>query len=935
MANGKSKEYEIAFKLGAELESSFKKSFGNATESIQNLEKELRDISKSNAFGKMDREVRGFSDSLKGLDQETRTFGDTLRRVAEYTGAFAIVSTAADSFTNIAGSMFDMEDSMRQIQAATGTSSEEMKEIQESVQELYDLGLGENFNDLAAAITTTKQVTKQEGDALQEITKDAIVFRDVFGEDVSESVKAVDTMMRNFGITSEESFNLLTQGAQRGLNKSDELLDTANEYASQFASLGFTANQMFDIFAAGLESGAFNLDKVGDAVKEFNIRSKDMSETSIEAYEALGLSAEEMSETFAKGGTAAQTAFRQIIQAISEVEDPVQQNMIGVGLFGTMFEDLEKDVIAAMGTARSQFDMTRDTMQEVANVKYDTTLRDFQELGREFVTDVAIPIGKDLLPTLQRLAEWTKENKDIVEFLALATPAAMVGKNVIPIVKGFGKIDDVALKAAAGAATASRSLGMFGSALAFFTNPVGLAVGAVGALTLGVMAYKKHQEEARQALINMGEDLQEASQQHAEVADRAKETNDLVWEYEQLYDIVHNNTDANKDLTYQKERLADITERLKDMYPEIITQYDIENDKLIEKTGLLKQEADAKEALAKLDMEKEVAEGIRDLSDLEDEIKSLQEQTSELEKQKDALDKAIPAFTEYQAKFERIMQMEPSDDRTAKLEELREKINEIGETVGYHFNNNAQMFTLDDVIGELRDDQIETIERFMTKIEELGEANSSYEELYKAQKEIIELDLGATLDEQAKKYQNLSDEEKRRFDSAIEDIMKLHQEMDLLPTEKRIDLEVIWKQSGQVPQDVDLSDSKLLTPNFPDPSSLQDITSGLNGYAEGGIVNHPELAWIGEGGWPEIVLPMNDSPRSQALLDTANRMMGRDGGGSPVINVSFSPHYTISGGSSSDIQRQVDESARKSYDEWKRHMEQFFREERRLNFHHG
>ena len=66
-------------------------------------------------------------------------------------------------------------------------------------------------------------------------------------------------MMKNFGISSTQAYNLMAQGAQKGLNKSDELIDSANEYAPYFATLGFNANEMFDVFSTGLKNGAFNL----------------------------------------------------------------------------------------------------------------------------------------------------------------------------------------------------------------------------------------------------------------------------------------------------------------------------------------------------------------------------------------------------------------------------------------------------------------------------------------------------------------------------------------------------------------------------------------------------------------------------------------------------------------------------------------------------
>ncbi|ELK38882.1 minor tail protein, partial [Brevibacillus agri BAB-2500] len=128
-------------------------------------------------------------------------------------------------------------------------------------------------------------------------TRNALLLRDAFGFEINESVKGADTMMKQFGITSDQAFSLIAQGAQKGLDKSGDLLDTANEYSNQFKSLGFTATEMFDTLAAGSQNGAFNLDKVGDAVKEFNIRSKDGSKTTIQAFEMLGLNADKMMHT--------------------------------------------------------------------------------------------------------------------------------------------------------------------------------------------------------------------------------------------------------------------------------------------------------------------------------------------------------------------------------------------------------------------------------------------------------------------------------------------------------------------------------------------------------------------------------------------------------------------------------------------------------------
>lgn len=354
-------------------------------------------------FSKAVEKARG---GIGRLATSVGEFGKVVSRVAQYTGAFALVTGVTDAIGNITGSIVGFQDSMAQLRASTGATVQDMQELSESAKNLYNQNLGESWDDVAHSLSLVKQVTQQTGEELELTTKHAMVYRDVFGEDIRESIKAADTMMINFGISSEQAFNLLAQGAQKGLNKSDELLDTANEYAPYFAALGFTANQMFDTFSAGLEAGAFNLDKVGDAVKEFNIRVKDDSKSTNEAFTALGFNAQEMAQTFARGGPAAQKAFTQVVDALSKVQDPVKKNVIGVQLFGTMFEDLEKDVVAAMGSARSQFDMTKNTMDEITKIKYDTVSKSIQRIGRQIMTGLIMPIGDLFLPVLQKFSGW-------------------------------------------------------------------------------------------------------------------------------------------------------------------------------------------------------------------------------------------------------------------------------------------------------------------------------------------------------------------------------------------------------------------------------------------------------------------------------------------------------------------------------------------------
>lgn len=388
--------YEIAFKLAGMVDSSMKSSFAKANSGLD----------------QMDGKSKAAAGTMKALGVAAVATG-------------AAIAAVAVGLTGAAKSAGEFNGAMKQVQASTNMSTKEVAQLKKVSTNLYNANLGEDWNDLADAISKTQSVTKLSGKELEKATANALVYRDVFGEDVTQSIKAADTMMRNFGISNTEAFNLLAQGAQNGLNKTDELLDTANEYAPYFKALGFSADQMFNIFSAGLENGAFSLDKTADAVKEFNIRSKDGSKASAEAYRALGMDAEKMSQIFAKGGPTAQKSFEQVVAAIAKVKNPVEQNAIAVGLFGTQAEDLEMNVLKAMGSAREQFDMTKKTMQQVADIKYDTIEDAFQGIGRQIETGLIIPIGNKALPYLSQLSGHLKD-----QIPAIQRRMANLGKTI-------------------------------------------------------------------------------------------------------------------------------------------------------------------------------------------------------------------------------------------------------------------------------------------------------------------------------------------------------------------------------------------------------------------------------------------------------------------------------------------------------------------------
>ena len=158
----------------------------------------------------------------------------------------------------------------------TGASKDEFDSLNTSMENIYKNGLGESIEDVAQSMATVKTNTNLAGEELEKATERALLLRDTFEFDINESTRSAQMLMKQFGLTSDEAYNLIAQGAQMGLDKNGDLLDTINEYSVHFGQAGYSAEEMFNSLKNGVDAGTFSVDKLGDAVKEFGVRIKHL-----------------------------------------------------------------------------------------------------------------------------------------------------------------------------------------------------------------------------------------------------------------------------------------------------------------------------------------------------------------------------------------------------------------------------------------------------------------------------------------------------------------------------------------------------------------------------------------------------------------------------------------------------------------------------------
>ena len=291
------------------------------------------------------------------------------------------------------------------LQTQTGATKEEMEGLSQVMKNVYADNFGDDMSDVANAVAQVKKNLGGTDTEIEKATEAAFGFRDTFGYDIPESTRAASAIVKNFGGTAEEAFDLMAAGAQNGLDYSGELIDTINEYSVQFAKAGLSAEDMFNILQSGADVGAWNLDKIGDAVKELNIRLVDGSTTTAEGLEAIGMNADEVAQKMSQGGEVAKETYSEVVRRLADMDDAQQQNIAGVNLFGTMWEDLGPEVVAQLATMSGVYNDVKGTMESINQIRYDDVGAALEALKRKAQVSLVLPISEDIMPAISSATE--------------------------------------------------------------------------------------------------------------------------------------------------------------------------------------------------------------------------------------------------------------------------------------------------------------------------------------------------------------------------------------------------------------------------------------------------------------------------------------------------------------------------------------------------
>ena len=483
-------------------------------------------------------------------------------------GITAKVMEIAGAVYELAGSFSEAE---KTIVGATGATGRELDELMPNSLDVYASSSAENLNEVAAGMMNVKTATGLTGDALEEATDAALVLNNVLGYEVSESSRTAGALMKNFGVSAQEAYNLIAIGAQNGADKNGDLLDVLNEYSAQYSALGLSAEEFVSSLVDGAEAGVFSVDKVGDAVKEFNIRAKDGSDTTAEAFELLGMNADVMSEKFAAGGDTARTAFFEVVNALESMDDPLAKNAAAVGLFGTQYEDLEATVLPVLsGIEGGTLDMydAVGTLAEGAQSMGDEWQAAGNSIKAAFGSAItpAVSAGSSALAGfVQGVGEFLQEHPAVTK----AITAIGVGLGVV--VAGFALY-------AAGTAVATAATALFGTTLSVAIWPITAIAAAIAAVTAAALFLVDAFQEDLGAVEGLTAttreqyyELQDLNAEYEEACEKYGETSEEALRLKYQVDDLTASYEANKQTV--EEFTAEV-DALVQSHDELISSYE-------------------------------------------------------------------------------------------------------------------------------------------------------------------------------------------------------------------------------------------------------------------------------------------------------------------------------------------------------------------------
>ena len=404
----------------------------NGSASADQLKLAIEKIGKSATGGKAD--IRQLTDALDTVDdgqaiqnliQDLRDAGSQADNTAEQLDGMGktltggVLLEAAEQLSAVGDKITELgekaKDAFTETQDATvkastyfGETGKAAEQTASVIKDVYGEGVGDSMDTVSNAVITVKENLQDlDQTELTNLTEQGIKLEELYGIDMNETLRGVNSLMVNFGMSAQEAMDYIVSGTQNGLDKTNELGDNISEYAGKFSQAGYSAQEYFQLLQNGLEGGAYNLDKVNDAINEVTTRLADgtiadslskINEETGQVEAGTGGWGEEVENVFKQwqqGGATQKQVIDAIVKDIQNTENQQDKLNKAALAFGTMGEDGNTRFIESLTSVGQTYDEVSGSAQNM----FDSSTTESQkfEASMRQLEQSLIPLGEALM----------------------------------------------------------------------------------------------------------------------------------------------------------------------------------------------------------------------------------------------------------------------------------------------------------------------------------------------------------------------------------------------------------------------------------------------------------------------------------------------------------------------------------------------------------
>lgn len=546
-------EYEMLFKLSAQLGQNFNGTFSSAQKTLAATQKEIQSLNK------LQSDISSYTkqqQSVDALKTKLSTYQQQLRNVQQE------ISTSGEYSSALANKELDLKQKIEQTEASLRQKTETLDRMGDALSEA-----GVDMGNLSGE---TERLGK-EVDDLKEKQEKAADEAQRFGDVGANSAIAVADALAAAGIAKilKEIYEAYGECIVGAASFGDEIGTVSVQYgiAAQDLQAYYYAAELVDVSVETLTSTmAKNVRSMSEA--------QSGTERYAEAYERL-----KVEVTNADGSLRdSEDVYWDVIDALGDMENASERDALAMELLGRSAQQINTLIAAGSGVMDEYSQMAEKAgyIMDEKMLASAMALDDELQIQKNNMTALKNTIGAQFAPEitaalklwnnmLAEMTEFAEENPVVVKSLValgleLATIVGIYGgyvaiKKTSTALKALSAAltakdaaasgADAAAKTAQATATGAATVAQTGLNAAMMANPIGLIIAAVAALTVGVIAMTTAMNKANDPSTKLTETTRK----------QKAELEQLNAEYEEACTVYGETSEEASRLRYEMEDL--------------------------------------------------------------------------------------------------------------------------------------------------------------------------------------------------------------------------------------------------------------------------------------------------------------------------------------------------------------------------------------------